>query len=116
MKKWFTPVMGVCIGFLNGLFGAGGGIVAVPVLKKLGLKQKQAQATAISITLPLSLAAIAFYAWRGTFAIQQGLLFIPGGIVGAILGSLLFKKLSNVWLRRIFAAFVIFSAVRLLLQ
>ena len=32
-----TAFSGLSIGFVNGLLGAGGGIIAVPILKRLGL-------------------------------------------------------------------------------
>ena len=48
MKNKKTAVLaGIFAGFLNGLFGSGGGIIAVPLFKKSGLSQKEAQATAL---------------------------------------------------------------------
>ena len=35
-EKKQVPLLGLACGFLNGLFGAGGGIAAVFFLKKLG--------------------------------------------------------------------------------
>ena len=48
MKNRKTAFLaGTFAGFLNGLFGSGGGTVAVPLLKKGGLLQKEAQATSL---------------------------------------------------------------------
>lgn len=41
MKKVLAAALGVGVGFLNGLFGAGGGMVAVPLLKGLGVEDKR---------------------------------------------------------------------------
>ena len=41
-------------GLLNGLFGSGGGMVAVPLLEHGGLEPARAHATSIAVILPLS--------------------------------------------------------------
>ena len=53
--KWGRAALtgGLC-GVLNGLFGAGGGIAAVPLLKAGGLEQKKAHATSLAVILPLA--------------------------------------------------------------
>ena len=48
-NKLFTAVAGLGIGLINGLLGAGGGMLAVPLLKKMGLSQKQAHANAVQL-------------------------------------------------------------------
>ena len=50
-------LFGFLIGIVNALFGAGGGMIAVPFLRTLGLSQKQAQATAICVILPLTVVS-----------------------------------------------------------
>ena len=37
MRKFRLPVSGILIGLLNGLFGAGGGIIAVTAFQKMGM-------------------------------------------------------------------------------
>ena len=49
IKKIFA---GVCIGIVNGLFGAGGGMIAVPILKYMGFERKDAHKNAIAVILP----------------------------------------------------------------
>ena len=56
---------GSLIGVANGLFGGGGGMIAVPLLQKTGLSAKEAHATAILVILPISAVAFFIYAWRG---------------------------------------------------
>ena len=43
-KGVLTAGAGLAIGIINGLLGAGGGMIAVPLLQKLGLDRKQAHA------------------------------------------------------------------------
>ncbi len=48
--------IGIITGFINGLFGSGGGTIVVPALIfLLGMDDHKAHATAISIILPLSI-------------------------------------------------------------
>ncbi len=42
---------GILIGLLNGLFGAGGGIVAVTAFEKMGMPDKSSHATAVAVMI-----------------------------------------------------------------
>ena len=62
MKNIKNILWGIPIGFVNGFFGSGGGVVAVYVLKRVfKLEDKKAHATALSIILPLSCASLFMY-------------------------------------------------------
>ena len=116
MKKIYFYVLGAITGAINGIFGSGGGIIAVPMLNKAGIEAKHSHATSIALTLPLSVVSAIFYAAENTFSFKDALPLIPFGLGGAILGSILLKKISNVWLKRIFGIFLIVSGGRMLLQ
>lgn len=116
MKKLTGALLGLAVGLLNGLFGAGGGMVAVPMLKRAGLEAKNAHATSIAITMPLSVLSGYLYVSAGGLAFSDALPFIPTGIIGALAGAILLKRVSDTLLRRLFGALVIVAAVRLLLR
>ncbi len=107
---------GVIIGVINGLLGSGGGMIAVPVLKKLGFSQSDAQANAIAVILPISVLSAALYLFKGYVTFSDALIYIPGGIIGTVIGTFLLKKISPRYLKKIFGAFMIFAGVRLLLK
>jgi iron complex transport system substrate-binding protein len=65
LGKVLTAGIGFLVGVLNGFLGAGGGMLAVPLLKKQGLAQKQAHATAIAVIFPLTLVSAAVYVLGG---------------------------------------------------
>lgn len=113
---WMHALAGVAVGVLNGLFGAGGGIVAVSFLSKLDGNVKAAHATAVLITLFLSLASCYLYVTGGNVRLADALPYLPGGIIGAAAGALLLKKIPVFWLRKVFAMFVLYSSIRLLLR
>ncbi len=69
---------------LNGLFGGGGGMVAVPLLRAGGRTEKSAHATAIAVILPASAASSVVYLWKGLVPLG---LFLPAAI-GVVLGGI----------------------------
>ena len=115
MKKIHFSVLGIITGFANGLFGSGGGIIAVPMLQRDGMPAKKAHATSISLTLPLSVVSLFLYAQKNTFKWGDTWLFVPAGLAGAAVGSFFLKKIPNALLRKIFGIFLIIAGVRMLL-
>ena len=116
MKNLKFILTGAAAGLLNGLFGAGGGMVVVPMLHKDGMPAERAHATSIAVILPLSIASSVLYLTRGYLNVMSAVKFIPLGLVGAGIGAWLLPKIKTVWLHRIFGVIVLYSAVRLLLQ
>ena len=115
-KKLLTALLGMTIGFINGLLGAGGGMVAVPLLKKYGFSQRAAQQNAIAIILPITAVSAGIYLYKNYVNLSDSLSYLPTGFLGAIIATFLIKKLSNKWLKRIFAFFMLYAGVRLLLK
>ena len=116
-EKRVLCLVGILTGFLNGLFGSGGGTVVVPALERfLGLKEHRAHATALAVILPLSVLSLVIYLLRadGT-AWGAAASASLGGFGGGILGAWLLPKLGAVWLHRVFGLFLILAAGRLLL-
>lgn len=116
MKKknfWFYT-LGAAIGFLNGLLGSGGGMVAVPMLRRLKVETEACHATSIAIISPLAVASGLLYLKAGSYSLADALPYLPGGLLGAVFGAWVLPKIKTVWLRRIFGAVILFSAWRLL--
>ena len=111
-----TALLGLSVGFVNGLLGAGGGIIAVPILKRLGLERKEAHANAVAVILPITLLSAALYLFKGYVSLSDSFIFIPGGLVGSLIGTYCLKKISPRWLKRIFGGFMVYAGVRLLLR
>ena len=115
MKNKKTAVFsGIFAGILNGLFGSGGGTVAVPLFKKGGLSQKEAQATALLMMFILSSVSAGIYLFEGRFSFSDAAEYIPGGILGGVAASVCFKKIKPALLRKIFGGFLTFSAAKML--
>ena len=108
--------VGVIIGLVNGMLGAGGGMVAVPMLSKLGLDAKSAHANAVAVILPITAVSAALYLFKGYVDIGSAWVYMPTGVIAAGIGTLVLKKISPVWLKRIFGGFMVYAGVRLLLK
>ena len=112
-STWLAAASGLGIGFLNGIFGAGGGMLAVPALRKCSVETKQAHATSIAVILPLSLISAVIYYLRGAFTIADCLPYLPGGSLGALAGAFLLKKLPDFWIRKAFAVMILYASIKL---
>lgn len=114
-KRIVICLGGVFIGFVNGFFGAGGGMICVPILLLLGLKNRQAHATAVLTMLPISIASCVVYYSNGALSDLWLVLFVGiGSVLGGILGSRLLKNISNKALAFVFAAIVVAAGIRML--
>ncbi|MCH5164441.1 MAG: TSUP family transporter [Clostridiales bacterium] len=118
MKQWIKKSImimgGLGVGFANGFFGGGGGMLCVPLLDKL-LKErtKVAHATAMLIILPISIASAITYVANGYFDLKLTLIVGGGVIAGGIVGALLLKKLNSGVVAIIFAVLMIAAGVKL---
>lgn len=116
-KSWFRyGLSGAAAGLINGLFGAGGGMVLVPMLIHVGkLEDKKAFSSAICIILPLCLVSIAVYCLQRNFPWTESLPYLAGGLLGGLLGGLVFRKVSAQLLHRLLGLVIIWGGLRLLL-
>ena len=117
-EKWKNLTIGIITGFANGLFGSGGGTIVVPAMERfLGVEEHKAHATAISIILPLSVLSLLIYLWKtGLGEVWEIALWASaGGLAGGVVGAKLLRRVSGIWLHRIFGGFMIAAAVRLIL-
>jgi len=117
-KKVEKTVMiagGSVIGFINGFFGGGGGMICVPLLQKVLKRQtKISHASAIAIILPISIVSAITYVINGNFELMVTLKAGGGVILGGIVGALLLKKLNSVIINLIFSILMIIAGVKLI--
>ena len=116
MRGKLYPLLAVFAGVLNGLLGAGGGMLVVPILKKYGLTQHETHATSVCIILPICLVSTMMYLLRGQVTISDALPYLPFSVLGAIIGSFILPKLKKNFLRKLFGGFMLWAAVQLLVK
>lgn len=109
-----SAIIGIITGVINGLFGAGGGIIVVPSLIYIfKVDDHIAHATAIAIILPLALMSSVFYIYGNFVEWNIVIKTSIGGFVGGFVGANLLNKISSKYLRAIFGLFMIISSIRM---
>lgn len=108
-------LIGIVAGILSGLLGIGGAIVIIPALVfLLGFDQKLAQGTTLMLMLPpIGILAFLEYYRQGMVNIPLGVVIAVFFVVGAWLGAKIALSIDPHLLRRLFALFLGFVAVRL---
>ena len=107
---------GLGLGAVNGLFGGGGGMIAVPILADvLGYPRKQAHATAILIIAPVCLVSAIAYILFGYVNLQILIPAALGNVAGGLLGAQLLGKLSKLWVDIAFIAIMLVAGLRMVL-
>ena len=106
-------VIGGAAGLANGLFGAGGGMVVVPLLIGwLDMDEREAFATSLLIILPMSVVSLSFKLWQTGAPELSFAPYIVGGIAGGILAGRWFRKLKLKWLHRRFGALILYGGIK----
>lgn len=108
-------VLGLVLGTLGGLFGIGGGLIAIPVLGVLfGLDQQLAQGTALVMVVPNVVLAIWRYHQRNRIEWRHALALAIPSLCLAIVGSSVAVALDAGRMRLIFVAFLLALAAHTL--
>ena len=116
VSLWKCLLAGLAAGFVNGFFGAGGGMVLVPLLIWLvGLPDKLAFSSAISIILPLCVVSLGIYGRHDMLPLSDALPYLLGGAGGGVLAGLWFQKVPAKWLHLALGALILLGGVRLLI-
>ena len=109
--------VGAGAGLVNGLLGAGGGILIIyglnALLKSSTVDRRSIFATAIAVILPLSALSALQYLRQGSLDTALLTWLVLPAIVGGAVGGFLLRRLSLKVLSRLFAAVVLISGIML---
>ena len=106
---------GMAAGAINGLFGAGGGMVLVPLLLLLTkLEDNEIFPASVSMILPMCIVSLVFGALQGVFAIKEAFPYLVGSAIGGVLAGILGRYIPVVWLHRVLGGLILFGGVRYL--
>lgn len=116
MKQYVgIGIAGMGAGILNGLFGAGGGLVMVPILSALtDLEQQDMFAISVVTLLPVCVISLLFSTGWGQFFLLQALPYLLGSATGGILAATLGKKIPTLWLHRTLGLLILWGGIRYL--
>lgn len=114
-KRLGLILAGFAAGAVNGLFGAGGGMVLVPLLSLLTpLEEREIFSSSIAIILPVCIVSIFATAVTGTLFWRESLPYLIGSAAGGLAAGLYSRRIPVKWLHRSLGILIIWGGVRYL--
>jgi uncharacterized protein len=110
--------VGLIAGLISGFLGIGGGIVIIPALVYLlGYSQQNAQGTSLGLLLPpIGLLAVINYHKGGFVNIKAAAIMCVTFIIGSYISSKIVVDLPESIVKKSFAVFLLFYAMKLFLE
>ena len=106
---------GACAGAVNGLFGAGGGMVLVPLLTLLtSLEDGEIFPASLSIILPICLVSLWVSAIHVPLPWGQAFPYLLGSAAGGLAAGLWGRKIPVKWLHRGLGILILWGGFRYL--
>lgn len=106
---------GMAAGAVAGLFGAGGGMVLVPLLTLFTpLEETEVFPSSVSIILPICLVTLAVTAAVGTVSWLDALPYLLGSAVGGWMAGIYGQKIPVKWLHRGLGILILWGGYRYL--
>ena len=113
--SWGMILAGALSGSVNGLLGAGGGMVLVPMLAKLtDLEEKQIFPASVAVMLPVSAVSLSVIAFTEGIPLMEALPYLIGGSIGGIAAGIWGKHIPVKWLHRILGGLILWGGIRYL--
>jgi len=89
-------LLGGGVGFMSGMFGVGGGFLTTPLLIFYGIPPAVAVASSATQITGSSVSGALAYWRRGQVDVKMGVVLTLGGVLGAGLGQVIFRKLQAI--------------------
>lgn len=107
-----SAIAGASAGAVNGLFGAGGGMLLVPLLTSLtDLQDDEIFPASVSIILPICVVSLCF---SGAPDFAAAFPYLIGSVIGGLLAGFFGRNIPTLWLHRLLGALIIWGGVRYL--
>lgn len=104
---------GGAAGAVNGLFGAGGGMILVPLLTSFAnLKEEQVFPCSVSIILPICIASIFTNIGLEYLPITEAWPYLAGSVFGGLLAAHAEHRIPAIWLHRILGVLILWGGIR----
>lgn len=115
MKRKIGSILaGAAAGIVNGLFGAGGGMVLIPLLERTeDFSNQELFSSSIAIILPICVVSLMASTGKA-IPWSDAWPFLLGAVPGGILAGLLGKRIPTLWLHRALGILILYGGVRYL--
>ena len=112
MKKLGAPAAGFAAGAVNGLFGAGGGMILIPLLSQFtDWKDEDIFSSSLCVIFPICLVSLMSACplpW------SDALPWLPGSALGGVAAGIWGKRIPVRWLHRGLGLLIIWGGIRYL--
>lgn len=106
---------GIAAGAINGLLGAGGGMILVPLLTLLGeLKEQDIFPASVGIIFPICIVSLAIAPGFESLPLETAWPYLLSAIPGGLLAGKIEKKIPVKWLHRGLGILILIGGVRYL--
>lgn len=114
-QTWGIALAGLLAGCVTGLFGAGGGMILVPLLTLLsGIPESEIFPASISIILPICLVSLILTALDGSLSWREAIPYLIGSTLGGIAAGKWGSHVPVLWLHRGLGALILWGGFRYL--
>ena len=108
-------LIGIGGGLINGLFGAGAGLLLVPLIKWASkLDEKKVHATTLSCVLLMCVVSSVIFFVKKQIDYNLTLWCLIGSLIGAVTGTVLLQKFKNRVIDLIFSCLLIVAGVMMI--
>lgn len=114
MKAKRIMLAGGAAGLVNGLLGAGGGMVLVPLLGTAELREKEVFPCSVAVILPLCAVSLCVSAFSRPLPWLAALPYLLGAIPGGLIAGAVGAKIPTLWLHRILGVVILWGGIRYL--
>jgi uncharacterized membrane protein YfcA len=111
-QKILLIFVGVFGGLINGLFGAGAGLLLVPLIELVSkLNEKKVHATTLACVMFMCVASSLVFLINEQVGFGLTIWCFVGSLIGAILGTFLLQNFKNKIINLIFSCLLISAGV-----
>lgn len=106
---------GFAAGCVNGIFGAAGGMVLIPLLQLWTTIDRDGLfPMSVGVMLPVCILSLVIAGWTSPLPWANSMPYLIGSVIGGILCGVFGKKVPALWLHRLFGAMLLWGGVRYL--
>ena len=113
--KFRLGVSGSAAGAVNGLFGAGGGMVLVPLLDGYAkVPEESIFPVSVAIILPICTVSASISLATSSLDVMQALPYLIGSALGGVAAGIWGKRIPSYWLHKLFGILILWGGIRYL--
>lgn len=108
-------IAGFCAGTVTGLFGTGGGMILVPLLRfDKEIPEEKVFGSSVAIILPLCVVSLVSSAFSQPIPWASAFPYMAGSLLGGIGAGIWGNRIPTSWLHRLLGVLILWGGLRYL--